>query len=181
MRYFLTLCLMALIATLSTLTVAIAAEGESLEYAVKAAYLYKFSPFVEWPSAAFATPTSAFGLCVVGEDPFGSLLDQVVAGQHVGNRPILVRRMMAAPAPGMCQIMYVSGASAALAGLALNAVRGTPVLTVTDMPASEGPRGVINLIVADNRVRFDIDEAAARVNGLAISSKLLSLAVNVRP
>src|SRR5579863_371477 len=70
--------------------------GDSLQYAVEAAYLYKFGEFVEWPSTAFASPVSAVNVCVAGADPFGANLDTVASGQHIGVRAIVVRHLAAA-------------------------------------------------------------------------------------
>ena len=158
-----------------TLTGGVSAGTESLEYAVKANYLYKFAPFVEWPDRAFPSPTSPFNICVVGEDPFGKGLDDAVQGQRVGERPISVRRAPAA-GPGMnCQILFASKSTAQSAADTLRAVAGAPVLTVTDQ--SHGVSGgMIQFVMRDGRVKFEINAAAAEASGLQISSKLLGLA-----
>lgn len=157
------------------------AQGTNLAYAVKAAYLYKFAPFVSWPPGTFPTTSSPFALCVIGRDPFGNLLERVTSGQTVYGRPIVIRRFETANRDTGCQIMYVAGSSAQPIPEALAAVRGTPVLTVTDGERDPGARGIINFVVQDDRVRFAIDDAAAAENRLTISSKLLSLAVAVTP
>ena len=84
--------LMVLLAALVAGPVARAQESQ-LELAVKATYLYKFAPFVEWPASAFDSPTAPLVLCVVGDDPFGDLLDRAVSGQHAGKHPIALRRL----------------------------------------------------------------------------------------
>ena len=155
-----------------------AAWAGSLEYPVKAAYLYKFAPFVIWPDAAFSGATSPFVICIFGEDPFGPVIDQAVSSQRVGQRPLVVRRLDHVDRGAGCQILYLGATRNQSTADALAAVRGTPVLTVTDRAE---PPGVIHFVVMDNRVRFQIDDQAAAQNGLAISSKLLSLAVSVRP
>jgi hypothetical protein len=149
-----------------------------LELAVKATYLYKFAPFVEWPPAAFASPTSSLILCVIGDDPFGDMLDRAVAGQRAGDRAIVVRR--SARVLSGCHILYAAGSPAQSVRDILAAVHGTPALTVTDQ-GQDDARGIVNLVVQENKVRFEIDDRAAMEDGLAISSKLLSLAVSVRP
>jgi hypothetical protein len=154
------------------------AETAPLELAVKATYLYKFAPFVEWPATAFATPSSSLNLCVIGDDPFGNMLDRAVNGQRAGDHQIIVRRSARA-APG-CHILYAAGSSDQSVRDILDAVRGTPVLAVTDQ-GQDGARGIVNLVVQENKVRFEIDDRAAVESGLVISSKLLSLAVRVRP
>jgi hypothetical protein len=153
------------------------AQGPSIEYAVKAAYLSKFAPFVEWPPAAFASASSPFEICILGQDPFGSSLDQAISGQRVGGRPVTVRRLARADAVTGCHILYLGSSRDQTAAGALRAVRGSPVLTVSDA-GRDG--AIIRFVVKDNRVRFDIDTTAATANNVTISSKLLSLAASVR-
>jgi len=161
------------------LFIAGAARGqESLEIAVKAAYLYKFAPFVGWPAAALGGPADPFAICVVGADPFGAVLDRAVAGQQVAGRPIVVRRFAQAARAQPCQIAYLGVARGQSGKEALRVLRGAPVLTVTDASAA---RGMIDLVISEGRVRFRIDDAAAADSGLTISSKLLSLALSVTP
>jgi YfiR/HmsC-like len=155
------------------------AQTGALEYAVKATYLYKFIPFVEWPSGAFATPSSPVVLCVAFYDPFDGILDRAVAGQRVGERAVVVRRLATVDRGSGCHILYLGGTPAIAE--ALETLRGAPVLTVTDSIESPAMKGIINFVTENNRVRFEIDARAAAEDGLSISSKLLSLAVSVRP
>ena len=148
----------------------------SLESAVKATYLYKFAPFVDWPAKPGAP--AAFNICVIGTDPFGPLLDRLVAGQRVADRPIVVRRLAQAQRDAPCQIAFVAGSRGQDVKAALLALRGAPVLTVTDGAMDPG---VIDFAVVGGRVRFRVDDEAAAENGLTVSSKLLSLAISVRP
>jgi hypothetical protein len=160
---------------LSGLAGAVRAQ-ESLETAVKAAYLYKFAPFVGWPGAA-ARAGQPFTVCVVGADPFGSVLDRAVAGQKVGDRPIAVRRLATAARDSACEIAFLGGSRGQSVKDGLGILHGAPVLTVTD--GSPYP-GVIDFALTQGRVRFRVDDQAAADSGLTISSKLLSLAVSVR-
>jgi hypothetical protein len=155
-----------------------AAAAEPLEYAVKAAFLSKFGFYVDWPNGAFAGPGSPLNLCVVGDDPFGSMLDDAAAGQREG-RPIVVRRLKAAARDSDCHIAYVGGDARAAASV--DGLRGSAALVVTDARNPAPATGVIHFVVRDNRVRFTIDDEAAAQNGLAISSKLLGLALSVKP
>jgi hypothetical protein len=150
---------------------------DSLEVAVKAAYLYKLAPFVGWPAASPDEASAPFTLCVVGADPFGPVLDRAVANQSVDGRAIVIRRMAKADRKSACKILYAGGPPAAVRE-ALQAVDGAPVLTVTDSPATPG---IVDFVIDQGRVRFRLDDQAAAQNGLTISSKLLSLAVSVRP
>lgn len=156
------------------------AKGESLEYAVKATYLHKLTPFVEWPSEAFDAPNAPVKICVVGDDPFGDMLDRAVRDRPAGERPIAVKRLAQVDRNTRCHVMYVTGSEAQPVGEILEATRGRPVLTVTDAAASPEARGVVHFVLRDGRVRFEMDDRAAAENGVAISSKLLSLAVSVR-
>ncbi|MGH8864711.1 MAG: YfiR family protein [Burkholderiales bacterium] len=158
---------------------AAAADPESLEYAVKAAYLSKFGLFVEWPATAYASPGSALNVCVVGDDPFGAMLDTAAGGQRIDAHPIAVRRLKTVGRDSGCHILYIGSSEAQRTAQIIAAVRGSGVLTVTDAQGS-GATGIVNFVIKDNRVRFDIDEEAAAQNGFAISSKLLSLASNVK-
>jgi hypothetical protein len=153
------------------------ARADGLETAIKATYLYKFAPFVEWPDSAFAGPTGPFVLCVVGDDPFGAVLDRAVKGLRVGDRPLVVRRMDTVQRNAGCQIAYLGGSPAQSVADGVKALKGAPVLTVADGP---GAGAMIDFELRDQRVRFDIDDAAAADAGLNISSKLLSLAIEVQ-
>jgi len=146
-----------------------------LEAAVKASYLYKFAPFVQWPSAAFDSTTAPLVICIGGQDPFGSALDEAVRGQRVNGHPIVVRHLTAVHAGSACHILFVSGDNAEEM---LRAVAGEPVLTVTDR--SRGVTGgIIQFVTTAGRVRFMVDLGTAQNSGIAISSKLLGLAVSV--
>ncbi len=155
------------------------AESNTLEYAVKAAYLFKFTPFVEWPSSAFAAPTSPFYVCVLGGDPFGSVLDQAVSGHQVGEHPVKVRRLQTADGASECHILYFGAARAPVAAATLSKIRGAPILTVTEQNLGVSG-GVVQFIVKDGHVRFTIDAGAAAANRVTISAKLLSLAASVQ-
>jgi hypothetical protein len=155
------------------------ARSDTLEYAVKAAYLYKFTPFVEWPPSAFAGPGSPFNVCVLGDDPFGPSLDQAVGGHMVGDHPVKVRRLQSADSAGDCHILYVALSRPPQAAAVLSKVRGDPILTVTEQSLGVSG-GVIQFLVRDGHVRFTIDEAAAVANRVVISAKLLSLAASAR-
>jgi hypothetical protein len=170
--------------TLRSLTLALAIcvtatsarDQDSLATAVKASYLAKFAPFVVWP--ADTSGTGSFTICVVGKDPFGGILDRAVSGQLIVGRPATVLRLATVQARSPCRIAFLGGSRAQGVKDALSALRGTPVLTVTE---GGGAPGIIDFAIVDGRVRFRVDDEAAAENGLGISSKLLSLALTVRP
>lgn len=149
-----------------------------LEFAVKAAFIYKFMSYVDWPASAPAS--GPVTLCVVGDDPVSALLDQASEGQHVDTRPIVVRHLPAVARDAPCQVVYIAESDPKAMADDLSALRGTPVLTITDADRTPGVAGIIGFTVQDNHVRFDVDDAAAAANGLTISSKLLGLAYAVK-
>jgi hypothetical protein len=157
-----------------------AAQDRSLEYAVKATYLYKFVPFVAWPPGALASPASPFNICIIGDTNFAVLVADAVTGQTLDQRAIAVRRVTTIAEESACQVLFIGADEPDVLSAALTAVRGKPVLTVTDA-APSGQHGVVNFVLAGDRVRFEIDLGQAARGGIAISSKLLSLAVAVQP
>ena len=174
-------CRLLAVAALILAAIARPASGqEQAEFAqaVKAAYLYKLSAFVEWPESAFASPTSPFNICVVSDSVFAHLVARAVAGQNIGRRDFVVRFLVAGDSGLGCHTLYAAGGGR-LAAAALAAVRGHPVLTVTDAAASGAARGVVHFVLYSGRVRFEIDARHAREHGLAISSRVLELAVRV--
>jgi len=154
------------------------AQTPPLEYGVKATYLYKFAPFIEWPAGTFASASDPLVICVVGSDPVADLVDEAVKGQVISAHAIDVRHLEGSARGARCHILYIALRGPAAAG-ALDSVRGTPVLTVTDSARDAG--GIVNFVVQDNHVRFEINLHAAAENHLVISSKLLNLATRVSP
>jgi hypothetical protein len=157
-----------------------AAQDRTLEYSVKATYLYKFIPFVAWPVNAFASPASSFDICIIGDSNFAILVTNAVAGQSVDRHAVAVRRVSTTAEESSCQVLFIGSGDAAVVNAALIAARGKPILTVTDSTPSD-EHGIVNFVLLDDRVRFEIDLGQAARNGIAISSKLLSLAVTVQP
>ena len=168
------------LALLVFFTVAPAAESadRGLEDAVKATFLYKFASFVEWPAGSFESDTAPFELCVVGTDPYGGHIERAVAGQSVGRHPVVLRRLARVERTSRCHAAFLTGSSAQGIGEALEALDGAPILTITDSSISHHA-GIVNFVMVDDRVRFDIDETAASRDHLSISSNLLALARRV--
>lgn len=156
------------------------AQPNQLEYAVKATYLYKFGAFVEWPGDSSAG-TGEFEICIVGTDPFGELLDEAVRGEQVRGQPVAVRRLAEVRPGSGCDVVFAAGSQLQSVQEILQALAGEPVLTITDSALSREDKGIVHFVVRDDRVRFEIDDRAAAANGLLISSKVLSLALSVRP
>jgi hypothetical protein len=154
------------------------AAAQTSDLAVKAAFLPRFARYVDWPPSVRPADAAPMILCLIGSDPFGPLAEQAAQSQVIDGHRILVRRFDGLPASG-CHIAFVRGSRTLPTGQILASLASTPVLTVTDA-ANGGPRGIIHFQVAAGRVRFFIDNAAARRRGLFLSSRLLALALNER-
>src|SRR5882724_8533961 len=152
---------------------------ESLEYAVKGAFLFKFGSFVEWPSSAFPNPDTPFVIGILGKDPFGASLDQIVQGRTVQGRVVVIQRLQRVEQAKDVHILFVARTEMERAEQIAASLRGNSVLTVSDVEQSL-QAWMINLVTVDNKVRFEIDEDLAQRAGLKLSSKLLSLAKAVR-
>ena len=147
------------------------------EYQVKAAFLYNFGKFVEWPDTAFADAQAPLVIGVFGENPFHHDLEQLVAGKTIGSHPVTARCVAAVAGLKTCHIVFVSAAEQKNAAQITAALRGLKVLTVTENMKHFAASGlIINFVTEDDRIRFEINNAAAARAGLVISSKLLSLA-----
>ena len=154
-------------------------DAVSLEYAVKATYLYKLAPFVNWPPDEFASADAPFQICVVGTDPFGDYLDKAVVGRGMGAQPFAVRRLESVDGAEDCRVLFISQLPEMAAREALAAVSGKPVLTVTDSTVPNAG-GIVHFVIDRGRVGFEINTDAAARNQLSISSKLLQLAVAIK-
>jgi hypothetical protein len=152
----------------------------SLEYAVKATYLYKLAPFVNWPPGTFHSADAPFDICVVGPDPFDDFLEKAVSGHTLGTHPFRIRRMETIGAGDDCQIVFIGYAKPEKVREALQALQGRPALTVTDSRNPDVSGSIVHFVVRRGHVRFEIDNAAAARNHLVISSKLLNLALAVK-
>jgi len=146
------------------------AQGIS-EYEVKAAFLYNFAKFVEWPDPA----SGPIRLCVVGDDPFGNNLEETVRGKTISGQPIEIKRLNRGDNPRSCQIAFISASERPLRAV-LDLLQGASTLTVGESPNFAKDGGMINFVLEDKRVHFEINPAAAQREGLRISSKLLNLA-----
>ena len=154
----------------------------SLEYEVKAAFLYNFAKFVEWPDTAFASPDAALTFCIVGANPFDGALGRVINDRTAHGRHILVRET-SEPVAGGCHLVFVAASedrTVAQLVHSLQAAEGAAILTVGESEAFAAANGMITLVVEDGGVRFDIDTAAAERAGLRFSSQLLKLARRVQ-
>jgi len=150
------------------------------EYQVKAAFIYNFAKFVEWPPQAFKNPADPITICVLGQNPFDRLLEEAVSGKTVQGRTFIVRQLSGEPPATGCQILFVSSSEQKRLHAILGGIKTIGVLTVgeTETFASEG--GVINFTIEAGRVGLQVNVEAAEHAKLRISSKLLSLAQIVK-
>jgi hypothetical protein len=143
------------------------------EYRIKAVFLFNFTQFVEWPSSAFSDSGSPMVIGILGNDPFGAFIDQVVQGELVNNRPVTVRRLKGTEDVTGCNILYVCQSEEGNMRNVLTAVKGRPILTVSDAGGFSHDGGMIGFFEEDHRIRLKINNREALADGLKISSKLL--------
>jgi hypothetical protein len=152
----------------------LAESPTSLEYKVKGAFLLNFAKFTKWPSESFAAANSPITIGIVGEDPFGSTLDQLVAGETIGSQPFVVKRLKTSDDLSQCQMLFIPKSTTA--SDLLKRVPGSGVLTVGESDDFLDAGGVIRLLIEDKKVRFEVNMDAAQQAHLTISSQLLKLA-----
>lgn len=162
------------------LPAASAQETASLEYQVNAVFLLRIAQFIEWPARPAQPALAPFIIGVIGEDPFGPLLDQVVAGEHIAGRPIVVRRFPGPENLGASDLLVVASSERAATERVLKRVAGVPTLTVADFEGFVGQGGAVEFYLHEGRVRFRIDRRAAEAAGLRLRSQLLRAAALVK-
>jgi hypothetical protein len=155
--------------------------GGVTEYQVKAAFLYNFTKFTDWPTNASAPSNTPIVIGIVGEDPFGKTLDAVVSGETVRGRPLVVKRLRDEEDLRSCQLLFSSRSAKDRLPALLSQLKGSPVLTVGDFDGFAQQGGMVNLLLVQKSVKIDINQAAVEEAGLQISAKLLKLARIVRP
>jgi hypothetical protein len=146
------------------------------EYQAKALYLYNFAKFVEWPAEAFPNAAAPLHLCVFRENPFGSNLEQIVEGKIIGGHPVTVVTVQNTDEVRSCHILFVSGSQTRQSIQILAVLRPACVLTVGESEGFVQQGGIINFVLKDDRVQFEVNQKAAEQSRLSISSRLLSLA-----
>jgi hypothetical protein len=150
------------------------------EYRVKAAFLFNFAKFVEWPAHAFKTSTDPIAICVVGQNLFGSALNDAVSGKTVDGRTFLVRQISGDQPTTGCQILFISSSERKRFHAILAEIKTTGVLTVGEAEDFAADGGIINFRIEAGRVCLQVNVDAADQARLRISSKLLSLAQIVK-
>ena len=156
-----------------------AQSGAIVENDIKAAFLYNFAKYVEWPEAAF--PGGDFRVCVVADSPFQKSVDDIIAGESVAGRPVTRQAPATPEAARSCNILFVGRGEFRRAEPLLMAVKGANVLTVGDGAEFLSRGAAVTFVREGDRVRFDVNLTEAQRAGLTISSRLLRVARRVVP
>jgi hypothetical protein len=152
----------------------------ALEYEVKAAFLFRFAQFVEWPADTFKGAGAPFTYCTIGDDPFRGALERTLNGKTIGQRPLRVEHLNGAGRVEECQVLFVGGSGERKHVEEMLAGTGTlPILTVGEGDRFAENGGTIGFCTEDNKIRFEVNLDAAGKAGLKISAKLLALAKTV--
>lgn len=155
------------------------AQGRNSEAQIKAAYLYQFGGFIEWPPRAFGGDSSPFVIGLIGADDIAAELESVVATRTVQGRKVSVRRLRRGEPLNGLHVLFVGGEAAGELAPVVAAAKDTPLLVVTDSEDALARGSTINFVAVDNRVRFDVALPSAQRSQLRISSRLLSVARRV--
>lgn len=160
---------------------ALTAEPQTTtEYEVKAAFLLKFMGYVKWPEKSFKNAEEKFQVAVVGPDPFGRVLDDAFKDKTVAGRKLEVKRFKTVADIERCHVLFVGSLETPKLAEILEKLAGSAVLTVCESPGSASRGAVINFVIEDKKVRFEINEQAAKRRELEVSSQLLKLAKRVK-
>ncbi len=155
------------------------ADAQADEYRVKAAFLYKFGSYIEWPSGSFARADSPVAIGVMGADALADELAQIVAGRNVNGRPVLVRKLRpGGPIAGL-HVLFIGGSDSGRLAEILAAARGRALLTVTESEEGLELGSMINFVVVEDKVRFDVAPPPPESGNLKISARLLGVARKV--
>jgi len=146
------------------------------EYEIKAAFLYNFAKFVEWPPSSFADASAPLRICVLGQDPFGEELRNITKDKTVNGRKLKVYPVLDLQVARTCHILFIASSETAQLKQILAGLRGSDALTVGDTKGFVQQGGMINFVLDKDRVQFEVNRKAAEQAGLQISSKLLSVA-----
>jgi hypothetical protein len=155
-------------------------SGGTTGYEVKTAFLFNFAKFIDWPPNSFASPQSPFTICVLGQNPFGNILNDTLQGKMIGDRPLAVRLLRDKTEARQCQMVFISSSEGAQLAEIIGSLNGANVLLVGEMNGFAALGGTIEFTIGDNHVGFTINSDAVGRSGLKFSSKLLALAKIVR-
>jgi YfiR/HmsC-like len=180
MRFRATL-IVCLILTLLRAVEGTAEEAQLSEYRVKAAFVFNFAKFVEWPAESFSDDTSQLIIGILGENPFGTDLEQTIQGKTINSHPLAIRQMRSLNEIAKCHILFVSASETKRLAEIFHILGEKSILTVGEAEGFNEGGGMINFTWEGKKIRFQINDDAAKKAKLKISSKLLSLALRRAP
>ena len=151
------------------------------EYKVKAAFLFNFTQFVEWPAGSLEEAGSPFVIGIFGENPFGNYLKEIITGESVNGHPLTIRQYKTVDEIKLCHILFISPAEVGQVREVITALEGRNILTVSDAAHFIESGGMIRLVTSNNKIRIQVNPARAKEADLKISSKLLGVADIVSP
>jgi hypothetical protein len=157
-----------------------AEDPVSLEHRVKAAFLYQFASYVEWPGQAFAQADTPVTIAVMGAEPLAAELKQLVTGRTVGGRPVAVRQVRPGEPLSGAHILFIGAAESARVAQLAQSSKARPMLMVTESDGALAQGSMINFVIVDRRVRFEVGLDSVEKNGLRLSSRLLAVAQQVK-
>jgi hypothetical protein len=150
-------------------------DSQPTEYQIKAAFIFNFAKFVEWPTTAFPKPSSPIIVGVLGENPFNDALEKIIKNKKVDEHPVIIMQFRAASEATNCHILFISSSEKLRLPQVLKQLNGRSVLTVGETPGFTEAGGMINFVLEGTKIRFQINNDAANGAGLKISAKLLGL------
>lgn len=154
----------------------VAQAPQSREYELKAVFLFNFAQFVEWPATAFSNSEAPLVIGVIGKNPFGARLKDIVSGEKMNGHEVTVQYYDNVEDIGTCHILFINLSETNKREQVLERMKGRNILTVSDVSGFSAEGGMILLFTRDNKIRFEVNLEACRAAGLTISSKLLRLA-----
>jgi hypothetical protein len=156
-------------------------HAQSKEYEIKAAFLFNCAQFVEWPPTAFTNADEPFCIGILGDNPFGTTLNEIVQGEKVNGHPLIIQYYRNIAELKSCQILFISRSESKQVGQILITLKGKNILTVGDIESFTKNGGVVRFINEQNKVHFRVNLEAAKNANLTISSKMLRLAEIINP
>jgi hypothetical protein len=156
-------------------------HAQSKEYQIKAAFLFNFAQFVDWPTTAFTNTEAQFCIGILGDDPFGTVLDEMVQGEKVNGHPLVIQRYLNVQDVKDCQILFICRSESEQTEQIVAGLKGKNILTVSDIEGFTKSGGIIQFTTEQNKIHLRISMEAAKNANLTISSKLLRLAEIVEP
>ena len=156
----------------------LAQDSAPSEYQIKAAFLFNFAKFIDWPPETYVTPTSPIIIGVLGDNVFGNNLERTLSNKTINNRPLEYKEFHSLLEATNCQILFICPSEKGKFPKIMEALHGTSILTVSETDQFISAGGMVNFFIDANKIRFEINDVAAKKAGLKISSKLMSLSAH---